>query len=98
MSYFRVMLSGTGISYGFEDGSDPAIGFFTTRTVRANDLLAAERSAKKLVLSEWQPGGEYAADNHGQTPMLAVEDARAIGYLQGLFGRKGGGYAFYTND
>ncbi len=98
MSYFRVMLSGTGVSYGFDDGSDPAVGFFTTRTVAADDLPSAERSARELVLAEWQPGGEYVAGNRGSLPALALEDARRVGYLRGLFGRKGGGYAFYTND
>ena len=98
MPYFRVMLSGAGISYGFDDDSDPAIGFFTTRTVKADDLPRAERSAKALVLLEWQPGGKHFAGNRGSLPVLAIEDARPIGYLRGLLGRKGSGYAFYTND
>ena len=98
MSYFRVMLSGTGILYGFDDGSDPAIGFFTTRIVKADDLLDAERSAKELVLSEWQRGGAYMAENRGSVPALVIEDACPISYFRGLFGHKRGGYAFYTND
>lgn len=98
MPYFRVMLSGRAISYGFDDGSDPAIGFFTTRTVKANDHRNAERLAKESVLLEWQSGGEYAERNHGSLPTLAAEDVRPIGYLRGLFGRRDGGYAFYTGD
>jgi hypothetical protein len=64
MPYFRVRLSGAGISYPFvESGDDPVIGFFTTRLVRASDLHDAHSVAKKLVLSEWEPGGSYAASN-----------------------------------
>jgi hypothetical protein len=98
MPYFRVMVSGTGISYGFNDGSDPIIGFFTTRMVKANDLPHAHQCVKELVLSEWRLGGSYAADNHGALPTLAVEDSSSVGYFAGLFGRKGGGYAFYTQE
>jgi len=98
MPYFRVMLSGTGISYVFGDGSEPAIGFFTTRIVKANDLLHAHQSAKELILSEWRLGGDYAADNRGALPTLSIENSLSIGYPSGLFGRKGGGYAFYTQD
>jgi len=92
------MLSGAGISYNFSDGSDPVIGFFTTRKVKADDLQQAHQLAKTLVLSEWQPGGDYAADNRGSLPALAVENSWPVGLLSGLFGRKGGGYAFYTQE
>jgi hypothetical protein len=92
------MLSGTGISYGFSDGSEPAIGFFTTRKVKAKDLLHAHQLVKELVLSEWQSGGDYAAGNLGSLPVLSIENSWPIGLLSGLFGRKGGGYAFYTQE
>lgn len=92
------MLSGTGIGYGFNDGSDPAIGFFTTRTVRAGDLQQAHERAKMLVLSEWQPGGDYAEDNRGALPDLVVDESWAIGFFSGVLGRKGGGYAFFTQE
>ena len=96
MPHFKVMLSGRGIDLPF-DGT-PAIGFFTTRLVRAPDLATAELDAIELVLSEWRPGGKYAVANQGGAPALMVEDSFPVGFLAGLFGRKGSGYAFYTHE
>jgi hypothetical protein len=98
MPYFRVILSGSGISYPFVDAPDPVIGFFTTRDVRARNLEHAHSVAKELVLSEWRPGGTYATDNAGAVPSLAVENSFSIGLLKGIFGRKPAGYSFYTHD
>ena len=98
MPYFKVRLSGAGISYPFVDGSDPVIGFFTTRIVKAQNLEEAHSAAKHLVLSEWQLGGPYAADNVGSLPKLLVEESWPVGLLSGIFGRKPGGYTFYTHD
>ena len=98
MPYFRVTLSGSGISYPFEDGSDPVIGFFTTRDVRASDFESAGHLAKELVLAEWRDSGPYAAANRGAIPSLVVENSFPIGMLEGIFGRKPAGYSFYTHD
>lgn len=98
MPYFRVRLSGTGISYPFAESDAPVIGFFTTRLVRGSDLHGAHSAAKELVLSEWQPGGSYAEADVGALPALVVEDAWSVGLLAGWFGARGGGYAFYRHD
>lgn len=98
MPYFKVRLSGTGISYPFVDGSDPAIGFFTTRVVRAPDTKQAHMAAKARVLSDWQSGGSYATGNSGSIPTLVVEESWPIGWLRGVFGRKHEGYTFYLRD
>ena len=98
MAYFRVILSGAGISYPFADESAPVIGFFTTRDVRAGGLESAHNVAKELVLSEWLPGGAYAASNAGCIPTLALENSFSIGLLKGVFGRKPVGYSFYSHD
>lgn len=98
MPYFKVRLSGAGILYPFADGSDPAIGFFTTRLVRAPDIEEAHHLAKDLVLSEWRPGGEYADGNAGSVPVLAVDESWSVGFLSGIFGRRSGGYTFYRYD
>ena len=98
MPYFRVILSGSGISYPFVDGPDPVIGFFTTRDVKAPDLERAGHVAKELVLSEWRAGGAYAADNRGAIPSLAIENCFPIGLLTGILGRKPSGYSFYSHD
>ena len=98
MPYFKVRLSGAGISYPFVDGSDPVIGFFTTRLVRARDIRQAHCLAKELVLSEWRHGGRYADGNVGSAPTLVVEESWRVSLLSGIFGRRPGGYSFYSHD
>lgn len=97
MPHFKVMLSGRGIDMPV--GGTPVIGFFTTRLIRAADLAAAENYSKDLVLSEWQPGGPYAAANRGSAPALTVEESSfPVGFLAGTFGRKPSGYTFYSHE
>lgn len=98
MPYFRVIISGAGISLPSAEGAPPAVGFFTTRDVRARDLEQAHRVAKERILSEWRPGGAYATGNAGAIPSLAVESSFSMGLLKGLFGRKPAGYTFYIGD
>jgi hypothetical protein len=97
MPYFKVKLSGAGISLPF-DGGDPAIGFFTTRLVRARDEAHAHGLAQDLVLSEWHTGGAYATGNIGALPTLLVEESWQVGLLQGILGRRPTGYSFYAHD
>ena len=97
MPYFKVRLSGAGISLPI-DGDDPAIGFFATRLVRARDPGHASSLAKELVLSEWRPGATYAASNLGLLPALVVEESWQVGFLAGILRRRLGGYSFYTHD
>lgn len=96
MSHFKVILSGRGIDLPFEGSS--AIGFFTTRVLKAADLPAAESQAMELVLSEWRPGGTYADTNRGSLPALEVEQSFSLGFLVGIFGRKPSGYSFYRYE
>lgn len=96
MSYFKVILSGRGIDLPFDGAS--VVGFFTTKVVRAADLRAAEAHAIELVLSEWRPGGTYAATNRGSLPALAVEQSFPLGLLAGIVGGKPSGYSFYRHE
>ena len=96
MPHFKVILSGRGIDYAF--GDDRAVGFFTTRLVKAPDLGAAELMAKELVLSEWRSGGECSASNRGSLPVLAVEESFPVGLLAGIFSRRPNGYSFYRHE
>jgi hypothetical protein len=98
MSHFNVVLHGQGIRCPFEGSADSVIGFYTTRRVKARDLQEAEALAREAVLVEWCDGGQYAAVNLGAVPELAIEDAYEVGLWTGLFGRRPGGYAFYSND
>ena len=96
MPYFKVILSGRGIDLPFE--GDSAVGFFTTKLVRAADLSSAESLAKALILSEWRSGGTYAQANRGALPTLSVEQSFSVGWLAGAFGRKPSGYTFYLHE
>jgi hypothetical protein len=98
MPFFRVMLCGIGISLPAEDGSDPAIGFYTTRDVFAANAENASKKAIDLVLKHWKPGGSYAAANQGAVPILTLDKSWRVGYLYGLFGRKPSGYVFYSHE
>jgi hypothetical protein len=97
MPYFKIRLSGAGISLPV-GGDDPAIGFFATRLVRARDPGHAASLAKELVLSEWRPGATYASSNLGLLPALVVEESWRVGLLAGILGRRPAGYSFYTHD
>lgn len=83
MPHFKVILSGRGIDCAI--GDDSAIGFFTTRLVKANNAAAAELAAQELVHSEWRPGGEYAISNLGPLPVLSVEQSSQVGFFGHLW-------------
>src|SRR5262245_6545431 len=96
MKWFRVILHGTGICLRSEDGSAPAIGFYTSRGVRADCAEEAIDKAKRSVLSEWE-AGEYKAVNSGETPLLTTDTVEQIGFWQA---RKipNRGHTFYTEE
>jgi hypothetical protein len=95
---YAVRIEGTGINLPTEEGSASAIGFFTTRWVKASSPATAPDLAKQLVLSEWAPSGEYGSANSGQPPHLIVEETWEIGALRALIGRKPSGYSFYASE
>jgi hypothetical protein len=94
---YAVRIEGTGINFPAEEGAAPAIGFFTTRRVKASSLTDAPDLALQLILSEWASSGEYGPGNSGQPPHLVVEETWKIGALRALLGRKPGGYSFYAS-
>lgn len=94
MPYFKVIVSGRGILFGDDF---QAIGFFTTRTMRARDAQAAGALAQEQVLAEWREGGRYAGGNRGAVPALTVERHHRVGFLAGLFARPAG-YTFYESE
>ncbi len=96
MPHFKVILSGRGIDCAI--GEDSAVGFFTTRLVKAHNATAAELAAQELVHSEWRPGGEYASSNLGPLPVLSVEQSFQVGFFAGVFGRRPRGNSFYCHE
>jgi hypothetical protein len=97
MSYVQVRFWGRGIRVPCEDGSDPIVGFYTTRRVWARSKTEAEQKAQALVLADWT-SGPYAASNQGQVPALQLEDAFHIGWLRGLLTKRPAGYSFYRYE
>ena len=97
MKTYAVRVEGSGINLAMEAGSRFAIGFFATRWIKASSAACAPDLAKAAILLEWSPTGEYGASNTGELPQLIVEDVCAIGLLRATFGRKPGGYSFYSS-
>ena len=96
MSYFSVLIVGTGIK--IPSVPDPMIGFATTRCVRALDEESAVEIAKKSILKEWKDG-EYKQSNIGPLPTLETEEVRKIGLLSRLFSKyPNKGYTFYSSE
>ncbi|MGY1411264.1 hypothetical protein ACW5EG_17040 [Luteimonas sp. A611] len=98
MKTYAIRIEGTGIDFPAEEGAASAIGFFTTRWVKATSPASARDLAKQLVLSEWAQSGEYGPANSGLPPELVVEEIWEIGAFRALFVRKPAGYSFYASE
>ena len=97
MPHYRVRLEGTGILVRLEDGGDPAIGFFTTRQVRAESPGAAQARALSEVAAEWTSSA-YAAHSKGGRLSLIAHDVLPVTWWRALLGRAPSGYAFYSGN
>ena len=96
MPYFRVMMHGMGIRIPDQDGSDPIVGFFTTRLVRAVSTEAAGHKAEAMLLAEWK-SPPYVDSNKGDTPRITIEQVNETGFLDSLR-FKNTGHTFYTEE
>jgi len=97
MPYYRVILNGAGILMSIENASAPgAVGFFTTRVVRASTESSAIKKAEEDVLLQWT-SGPWAEANKGAIPKLTVEDVRRVGLKQALLSPKAG-HSFYAAE
>ena len=97
MPYFRVQLHGTGICLDGAGGAPPAVGFYTTRIVRAETHEDAAKAAAQAVTTQWTTGTDYAKNNRGTPPMLTVEWVRDDTFLGSLLFR-GVGHTFYPAE
>jgi hypothetical protein len=96
-SYFRVVLHGTGIVFKEFDGDEePAIGFYTSRVVRAGSAEEAVEKAKRSVLELWMTE-EYVRANAGGPPRLSTKSIDEISFSAA---RKAPneGHIFYTEE
>jgi hypothetical protein len=96
MPFYRVRLEGTGILLPTEGAEEPAIGFFTTRQVRAADETDAKLRALAVVADEWSTD-PYASSNKGASPSLSVEEVWRVSWWHALLRGSMRGHAFYSN-
>jgi hypothetical protein len=59
----------------------PAIGFYTTRAIKADSAEEAVTKAKAQVADLWATS-EYATRNKGALPILETEAVEEISYLE----------------
>ena len=96
MQLFLVMLHGTGIRLCVGDDSEPAVGFYTSRAIRADSMEQAVHKAKALVLKEWSSTSR-AAHNSGTPPSLTTEEIRIADEAE-LANIATSGYSFYSGE
>jgi len=96
LGYFRVVIQGTGIAYTLEAGKPPAIGFYVTRALIADDIADAVRKALLMTQGQWY-AEEYARRNQGQAPALRAIKVEAI-ELQEYVLAPQPRYAFYASE
>ena len=94
MPYFRVRVEGKGISVPM--GDSDAVGFFTTRAVRARSPDEAADKVRSMVTTAWTTG-KYAAWNQGIAPTIHIEEVWRSPWFQNLL-FKNDGHTFYPAD
>ena len=91
---YSVLLNGEGFTLPIDDSNDPAIGFYTTRYVAAENIRDAEKVARERVLKEWERRGFYELCD--KEPVLSTEE---VIILDGWFiFRSATGFAFYDDE
>lgn len=75
------MLHGTGIKFEIEGSTKPAIGFYTSRAVRAGSAEEAVEMAKQSVLAVWATQ-EYVRANSGRAPSLDTDKVEQVSFWQ----------------
>ena len=94
MPYYRVRVEGTGISVPV--GESIAVGFFTTRAVRAPTAEAAVDKVRMMIAAAWTTG-KYASWNQGVAPTITLDEVRRSSWLRDLRFRNDG-HSFYLAD
>jgi hypothetical protein len=96
MPYFRVMLHGEGIDLLVEGSTEPAIGFYITRIIRASSPDEATERVRSVIAHEWamEP---YKSSNRGLSPRLTMESVSEATFFDWLTFKKPG-YSLYSND
>ncbi len=96
VDYYRVVVEGTGIIYAVEDGKPPAVGFYVTRALIAEDFADAIKKALTMTQGQWY-GEEYGRRNRGSPPGLRAVKVELI-ELQEYVLAPEPRYAFFTSS
>ena len=91
MPYFRVRVEGKDISVPMDDTI--AVGFFTTRAVRAQSPVEAVEKVRSMLTAAWTTG-PYGAWNNGAAPTILVEEVWRSPWYKNIF-FKNDGHVFY---
>jgi hypothetical protein len=90
------MMHGEGIRIASTVYARPIIGFYTTRFVKAESLIAAEEKTKGYLSKEWT-SEPYVSSNSGALPTLIVQSVQEVGFFDWLRS-KNKGYSFYVDE
>jgi hypothetical protein len=93
MPYFRVRVEGKNISVPMGDST--AIGFFTTRAVRARSPEEAIERVRSMLTTAWTTG-PYATWNNGAVPTILIEEVWRSPWFKNIF-FKNDGHVFYPD-
>ena len=94
MPYFRVRVEGKDISVRMSDST--AVGFFTTRAVRARSEEEAVEKVRSMITAAWTTG-PYAAWNTRAAPKLQIEEVWRSPWFENIF-FKNDGHVFYPDE
>ena len=95
MPYYQFVIHGSDVRLAAPGLTQPIVGFFTTKRVRAGDPVLAQRIAVAEVLRDWVAGAKFGA---GGIPKLVVESLVRQSVWRAALTRKPGGYTFYLED
>jgi hypothetical protein len=93
MIFTQFFLEGTNFTLPIGGMEKPAIGFYTTRYIAAENVHAAKTAAVKTVINKWSTRG--FGKFSGNEPTISIEK---IDLLYERFRlRSGTGFIFYSN-
>jgi hypothetical protein len=96
MPFFRVVLHGTGIRFMIAGSAKPAIGFYTSRRVRAGSAEEAIAKARRSVSALWTRE-DYVRANSGDLPFLSTDAIEQVTFWE-AWRIPNAGHTFYDEE
>lgn len=94
--FFNVLAEGSNLCIPGRNGEPPAIGFFTSRVVWANEVRNAEDKALQSVRDDWQTG-RYASQPTSDQLKLTVSESSLSSFVRWVLA-PGKGHVFFPAD